>query len=58
MTEKAAAQAALFATKKFDPGAPTNSLDFLRGHPEISEESVPWHVHTDLAEEAGLSGSK
>jgi tetratricopeptide (TPR) repeat protein len=50
MKEKAAVQQALFATKKIDPGAPTNSLDFLRGHPEISEESVPWHVHTDLAE--------
>ena len=58
MTEKAAAQAVLFATKKFDPGAPANSLDFLRGHPEISEESVPWHVHTDLVEEVGQSGSK
>jgi tetratricopeptide (TPR) repeat protein len=50
MKEKAAVQQALFATKKIDPTAPTNSLDFLRGHPEISEESVPWHVHTDLAE--------
>ena len=47
MTEKAAIQAALFATKKIDPAAPTNSLDFLRQHPEISEESVPWHMHTD-----------
>jgi tetratricopeptide (TPR) repeat protein len=47
MTEKAAVQAALFATKKFDPAAPTNSLDFLREHPEISEESVPWHIHSD-----------
>jgi tetratricopeptide (TPR) repeat protein len=50
MKEKAAVQQALFATKKIDPEAPTNSLDFLRGHPEVSEESVPWHVHTDLAE--------
>jgi tetratricopeptide (TPR) repeat protein len=47
MKEDAAKQAALFATKKIDPGAPTYSLDFLRKHPEISTESVPWHLHTD-----------
>jgi Tfp pilus assembly protein PilF len=48
MTDKAAQQAALFATKKVDPNAPTYSLDFLRKHPEISTESVPWHLHTDV----------
>jgi tetratricopeptide (TPR) repeat protein len=48
MKEKAAEQAKLFATKQVDPGAPTYSLDFLRQHPEISNESVPWHMHTDL----------
>jgi tetratricopeptide (TPR) repeat protein len=47
MHDKAAEQQALFVTKKFDPGAPTYSLDFLRKHPEISTESVPWHMHTD-----------
>jgi cytochrome c-type biogenesis protein CcmH/NrfG len=47
MQDKAAEQQALFVTKKFDPGAPTYSLDFLRKHPEISTESVPWHMHTD-----------
>jgi len=47
MHDKAAEQQALFVTKKFDPGAPTYSLDFLREHPEISTESVPWHMHTD-----------
>ena len=49
LKEKAAEQSALFATKKVDPGAPTYSLDFLRRHPEISTESVPWHLHTDFA---------
>jgi tetratricopeptide (TPR) repeat protein len=48
MKDKAAEQAALFATKQVDPGAPTYSLEFLRKHPEISAESVPWHVHTDI----------
>jgi cytochrome c-type biogenesis protein CcmH/NrfG len=47
LLDKAAEQQALFVTKKFDPGAPTYSLDFLRKHPEISTESVPWHMHTD-----------
>jgi Flp pilus assembly protein TadD len=47
MQDKAAEQQALFVTKKFDPGAPTYSLDFLRKHPEISTESVPWHMHPD-----------
>jgi tetratricopeptide (TPR) repeat protein len=46
LKQKAAEQAALFATKQVDPGAPTYSLDFLRKHPEISIESSPWHVHT------------
>ena len=45
--ERAYEQAALFATKEVDPGAPTYSLDFLRKHPEISTESVPWHMHKD-----------
>jgi len=48
MKEKAAEQAVLFATRQVDPGAPTYSLDFLRKHPEISNESVPWHIHSEL----------
>jgi tetratricopeptide (TPR) repeat protein len=48
MKDKAAVEAAQFATEQVDPGAPTYSLEFLRKHPEISTESVPWHMHTDL----------
>jgi Flp pilus assembly protein TadD len=48
MKAEAAAQAALYTTKRIDPAAPTYSLDYLRKHPEISIESVPWHMHTDL----------
>src|SRR5579863_10331847 len=48
MKAEAAQQAALYATKRIDPGAPTYSLDLLRRHPEISTESVPWHMHTDV----------
>jgi tetratricopeptide (TPR) repeat protein len=48
MKDKAKEQSEMFATKKLDPGAPTYSLNFLRKHPEISTESIPWHVHTNL----------
>lgn len=53
MPEKAAEQQAMFVDKKVDPGAPTFGLNFLRTHPEISTESVPWHMHSDLFDEAG-----
>jgi tetratricopeptide (TPR) repeat protein len=48
MKKQAAEESALYTMKRIDPAAPTYSLDFLRRHPEISTESVPWHVHTDL----------
>jgi tetratricopeptide (TPR) repeat protein len=51
--KEAAEQQAMFVDKKVDPGAPTYSLNFLRIHPEISNESVPWHIHSDLADDAG-----
>jgi tetratricopeptide (TPR) repeat protein len=51
--EEAAEQQAMFADKKVDPGGPTYSLNFLTAHPEISNESIPWHLHSDLDSEAG-----
>ncbi len=48
MKQQAQAEAAQYTIKRIDPAAPTYSLDFLRKHPEISNESVPWHVHSDL----------
>jgi Flp pilus assembly protein TadD len=45
MKDKAAVEAAAFADQKDDPAANTYALDFLSKHPEISAESVPWHVH-------------
>ena len=56
MPEKAADQQAMFVDKKVDPGAPAYSLNFLREHPEISNESIPWHMHTDLL--AGDGGTE
>ncbi len=49
----AADQQAMFVDKKVDPGAPTYSLNYLRVHPEISTESIPWHMHTDMTKPAG-----
>ncbi len=48
MKKKSAEEAALYTIKRVDPSAPTYSLEYLRQHPEISIESSPWHVHTDL----------
>jgi len=45
MKDKAAVEAAAFADQKDDPTANTYALDFLSKHPEITAESVPWHVH-------------
>jgi tetratricopeptide (TPR) repeat protein len=51
--KEAAEQQAMFIDKKVDPGAPTYGLNYLREHPEISTESIPWHIHTDLVNEGG-----
>jgi tetratricopeptide (TPR) repeat protein len=48
LKQQATREAALYTIKRVDPSAPTYSLDYLRKHPEISTESVPWHMHTDL----------
>jgi tetratricopeptide (TPR) repeat protein len=48
MKHQAEIEAAQYAIKRIDPAAPTYSLDYLRKHPEISTESVPWHVHTNI----------
>lgn len=48
MRKQAELEAAQYTMKRIDPGAPTYSLDYLRKHPEISNESVPWHLHTDM----------
>jgi len=51
--DQAAEQQDMFVDKKVDDGAPTYSLNYLRVHPEISTESIPWHIHTDLESDAG-----
>jgi len=51
--KEAAEQQSMFVDKKADPGAPTYSLNYLREHPEISTESIPWHLHSDMESNAG-----
>ena len=47
LKDKATEQAAYFSDRKDDPSANPLALDFLREHPEISAENVPWHVHPE-----------
>jgi tetratricopeptide (TPR) repeat protein len=58
MKKQAAAEAAQYVAKRVDPSAPTYSLDYLRKHPEISIESVPWHVHSDMAPPPGSAAGQ
>ncbi len=43
--EDAKREAKIFADLKDDPGALSLANQFLRKHPEMSNESVYWHVH-------------
>lgn len=43
--KESAREAAAFADQKNDPTASVYALDFLRKHPDVSPESVPWHIH-------------
>jgi Flp pilus assembly protein TadD len=58
MKQKSAQEAELYRIKRVDPSAPTYSLDYLRHHPEISIESVPWHLHTDMPQGSGVSAGQ
>jgi Flp pilus assembly protein TadD len=56
MKEQAARESAAFADQKDDPTASTYALEFLRKHPEITSESVPWHTHSDLEPQPAAGG--
>jgi tetratricopeptide (TPR) repeat protein len=45
LKDKAAVESAYFADEKDDPTASTYALEYLRKHPGIAQESIPWHVH-------------
>ncbi len=48
MKLQAAEQSALFADKKDDPMAIGPAIAYLHQHPEKSQESVVWHLHSNL----------
>ncbi len=48
MTAEARRESAAFADQKDDPTASTYALEYLRKHPEITSESVAWHVHSNV----------
>jgi Tfp pilus assembly protein PilF len=52
MNDEAKAEAKIFSDLKDDPGALPVASEFLRRHPEMKGESVPFHVH-DLSKGAG-----
>lgn len=47
MNSEAAEQEVLYQAQKPDPAAPTYSFEYLRTHPEMANEMLPWHVHTE-----------
>jgi tetratricopeptide (TPR) repeat protein len=49
MKDKAAHEATYFADQKDDPTATTYALEFLRKHPDVTAESVVWHIHKQSA---------
>jgi Tfp pilus assembly protein PilF len=52
MNDEAKAEAKIFSDLKDDPGALPVASEFLRRHPEMKGESVPFHIH-DLSKGAG-----
>ncbi len=58
MMQKSSQEVKLYTMERVDPGAPTYSLNYLRRHPEISIESDPWHVHTNLPQASGTGAGQ
>jgi len=55
LKEKAAQQAGYFADRKDDPSANAYAEAYLRAHPEIAVEGIPFHLH--LAPDPGARGA-
>ncbi|MEO6965934.1 MAG: tetratricopeptide repeat protein [Acidobacteriaceae bacterium] len=45
--KKAATEEATFADEKMDPMADVQIQEYYAEHPSISNEAVPWHLHTE-----------
>jgi Cytochrome c554 and c-prime/Tetratricopeptide repeat len=57
MQDEAKREAKIFADLKDDPSALALANEFLRRHPEMSNESVPWHVHQLTAMKGMAAGA-
>jgi Tfp pilus assembly protein PilF len=58
MNEQARAEAKIFQDLKDDPGALPVASEFLRRHPEMKGESVPFHVHDLLKGQGEVAGTE
>src|SRR5205085_521958 len=58
MNEQARAEAKVFADLKDDPAALPLANEFLRRHPEMKGESVPFHVHDLVRGRAEVASSE
>jgi tetratricopeptide (TPR) repeat protein len=59
LAEPARQQAMIFADQKDDPTASTYALQYIRGHPEVANESVVWHTHElDLPSDVKRPGQR
>ena len=56
MKTEAAREAWAFADQKDDPTANVYALEFLRKHPEVTSESVPWHIHSNVTSDSSGHG--
>jgi Flp pilus assembly protein TadD len=57
MKVDAAREAATFADQKDDPTANAYALEFLSKHPEVTAESVPWHIHSNVSSDQDARGN-
>ncbi|MGH9599016.1 MAG: tetratricopeptide repeat protein [Terracidiphilus sp.] len=53
MRRMSAREAKAFADEKADPTATVYAQEFLRTHPDVASETVLWHVHSNVAADAG-----
>ncbi len=58
MLDQAKTEAAMYADKKADPHAQALALDFLSEHPQVSRESIPQHIYTNMAHPPISSGDQ
>ena len=56
LKDKAAFESARFNDQKDDPTASSYAFDYLKNHPEVSQESTAWHTHSEAGSGPGGGG--